>query len=203
MKKKLISLAAAVMLFVCAGMTVCAEPVAMEDGTVFDAEYYAENNPDVVAVLGADAAVLYQHYLLCGRAEGRAPSTPDISSMDYNHQVMELCNGQRKAAGVGELTYDDSLGSVADIRAKELVIAFSHVRPDGSSALDMVPFDGGTRYKGENIACGFGTPQRVVEGWMNSEGHRKNILSGNYSRIGVGYYVDETGYPYWVQIFAG
>ncbi len=203
MKKQVISLAAALLVFAWGGMTVCAEPVTMEDGTVFDAVYYVENNPDVVAVLGSDATVLYQHYLLCGKAEGRAAAEPDISSMDYSHQVMELCNGQRVAVGARELVYDDSLAAVADIRAKELVIAFSHVRPDGSKALDMVPFGNGTRYKGENIASGFGTPQRVVEGWMNSEGHRKNILNTNYSRIGVGYYVDETGYPYWVQIFAG
>lgn len=54
-------------------MTVCAEPKAMPDGTIFDAEYYAENNPDVAAAFGTDENLLYQHYLGCGKIEGRKP----------------------------------------------------------------------------------------------------------------------------------
>ena len=203
MRRKILAAAMSLMILLGCGMTECAQPVAMEDGTVFDAEYYARENPDVTAVLGTDAAVLYQHYVLCGKAEGRLPAEPDINSMSYDRQVRELCNREREAMGVGELAWDDSLARAAQIRAGELVQQFSHTRPDGSSALDMIPFGNGIRTKGENIASGFGTPESVVNGWMNSEGHRKNILNGNYSKIGVGYYVDETGYPYWVQIFAG
>lgn len=71
MKKKLVAFLMAVVTAAGSGATVHAAPVRMADGTVFDAEYYAQNNPDVVAVLGADADVLYQHYQNYGKAEGR------------------------------------------------------------------------------------------------------------------------------------
>lgn len=203
MRRNMMLLATAFLILLGCSMTVYAQPVTLEDGTVFDAQYYAQNNPDVAAILGMDENALYQHYILYGKAEGRIGAAPDVSSMDYNHQVMELCNEERRAAGTRDLSYDDALAQVAQVRAKELPTAFSHTRPDGSSALDMVPFGNGIHYKGENIASGFATPEKVMNGWMNSEGHRKNIMNGNYSRIGVGYYVDDTGYPYWVQIFAG
>ena len=56
------------------------------------------------------------------------------------------------------------------------------------------------RSAGENIACGYGTPAAVVNGWMNSSGHRANILNASYTQIGVGYYA---GGNYWTQMFIG
>lgn len=86
MKKKTILVLAAVL---CLGssMTACAEPKAMPDGTVFDAEYYAENNPDVAAVCGADANLLYMHYLNFGRTEGRKPCSDSFLTTEADNSI--------------------------------------------------------------------------------------------------------------------
>jgi len=199
MKRKLFVIAATAILSLCGSMSVCAQPVTMEDGTVFDAEYYAQANPDVAAAFGTDADTLYLHYQLYGKAEGRLPAMPAADNMSYEKQVMELVNEQRAANGVAKLAWDDSLANAAGQRAKELTQLFSHTRPDGSRALDMISFS----YRGENIAAGYPNPESVMNGWMNSPGHRSNILYTHFSKIGVGYYVDESGYPYWVQLFGG
>ena len=91
--------------------------------------------------------------------------------------------------------------SAAQIRARELVTDFSHTRPDGSecfTALQAV----GAKYSGagENIAYGQKTPQEVVNAWMNSPGHRANIMNGNFTTIGVGCYKSGNTY-YWSQFF--
>jgi len=78
---------------------------------------------------------------------------------------------------------------------------FSHTSPTYGSPFDMMR-DFGVTYKsaGENIAQGQQTPQEVVQAWMNSEGHRKNILSKDFTHIGVGY--EQTG-KHWTQMFIG
>ncbi len=86
MKRKLTKLLSLILLntvLISSGLSVNAAPVVMADGTVFDAEYYAQTNPDVVGVLGTDANVLYSHYINNGKAEGRAPYNPtlDISTL--------------------------------------------------------------------------------------------------------------------------
>jgi hypothetical protein len=76
MKRFLLSIVTALTVFIACSGTVLAAPQQMPDGNVFDPEYYAAANPDVVAALGSDPAVLYQHYLLCGQKEGRLPYAP-------------------------------------------------------------------------------------------------------------------------------
>lgn len=82
MKRKIVIAATALTLMLCQGMTASASPKVMPDGTVFDAEYYAQANPDVAAALGTDANALYQHYLTYGKAEGRAAVSPENASTD-------------------------------------------------------------------------------------------------------------------------
>jgi uncharacterized YkwD family protein len=78
---------------------------------------------------------------------------------------------------------------------------FSHTSPTYGSPFDMMKkFGLSYRYAGENIAKGFSTPSAVVKGWMNSEGHRANILNKNFTKIGVGYVADGN---YWTQMFIG
>jgi len=87
--------------------------------------------------------------------------------------------------------------AAAQVRAKEIKTSFSHTRPDGRSCFTALD-EAGASYMGagENIAIGQRTPEQVVNDWMNSEGHRKNILNSNFKYIGVG--VDGTA---WTQLF--
>jgi len=79
MKRRMIATILTLSIALGSGLTVCAEPKTMEDGTVFDAEYYAMEYPDVVAVLGSDENALYNHYVTYGKAEGRSAVNPDTA----------------------------------------------------------------------------------------------------------------------------
>lgn len=88
------------------------------------------------------------------------------------------------------------------IRAHELRDKFSHTRPDGSDFSSILKAAGITyRSVGENIAYGQNSPEAVMKGWMNSEGHRANILNRDFTSIGVGHYKDASGTDYWTQLF--
>lgn len=112
--------------------------------------------------------------------------------------VLELVNKARAAQGVDALTLDPDLCKAAAIRAEELGTYFSHDRPDGTSCFTVFDEVGIKSYHaaGENIAMGYTDAVMVMEGWMNSPGHRANILSEDYSRIGIA----RSGSA-WVQLF--
>ncbi len=280
MKKSFVRLSAiltAVFCIIGFRFTVNAAPVKMADGQLFDATYYAQKNPDVVAVFGTDQNMLYLHYSLCGKTEGRLPYDPSygnggssasdgfdaayyaarypdvaavfgydptllkmhydlcgktegrfanaaqeasaaaaaapapapapvpaatVSDSSFEMQVLNLCNAQRAAYGLAPLTWDASnLAPGAAVRAQEITVLFSHTRPDGSSCFTAVRNPGRL---GENIAAGQRTPEQVVNAWMNSSGHRANILNANFTKLAVGYvYVPGDMYGhYWVQMFS-
>ena len=118
-------------------------------------------------------------------------------------RVIELVNQERISRGLQPLVKDDRLMVAAAARAKELSQRYSHTRPDGSECFTILwhlGIDYG--YAGENIAMGQRTPEIVMNDWMNSSGHRANILNENYDCIGVGYTMVD-GHPYWVQLFTG
>ncbi|MCR5637151.1 MAG: hypothetical protein K6F76_08265 [Clostridiales bacterium] len=121
----------------------------------------------------------------------------------YEDEVIRLVNAERAKYGLSELKKDTKATQAARIRAKEIVAKFSHTRPNGSSCFTAAKEIGATyRTAGENIAYGYSTPKQVVDGWMNSEGHRKNILSSSFTKIGVGCY--KSGRVlYWSQFFMG
>ena len=125
------------------------------------------------------------------------------SATEYEKEVLRLVNIERAKEGISPLEMDETLLNVAHIRSKEIKRKFSHFRPDGTKWDTALPSDHKYRTWGENIAYGQTTPKAVVEAWMNSEGHRKNIMNSNYNIIGVGCYKDEEGVYYWVQNFAG
>ena len=120
----------------------------------------------------------------------------------YANEVLTLVNEQRSQAGLGALSWDSNLASAANVRAKEIVSSFSHTRPDGSACFTAVVNDGSYMTLGENIAYGYTSASSVMNGWMNSEGHRANILNGSFTKLGVSCYY-ENGTYYWVQIFGG
>ncbi len=137
-----------------------------------------------------------------------ASTTPESTTEEktakrtYAEQVVDLVNAERKAEGLSALTLDKTIEKAALVRAKEIVTKFSHTRPSGKSFSTALT-DAGVSFKGagENIAWGQKTPEEVVEGWMNSEGHRANIMNAKYTKIGVGYYQNGAGRNYWTQLF--
>lgn len=132
-------------------------------------------------------------------------ATEQTNTGGYKEQVVAIMNQERSAAGVGGITQNATLDNLAQIRAQEIVTSFSHTRPNGTSCFTVFEENGVTYMAaGENIAAGYGTPEEVMVGWMNSEGHRANILNGNFTQVGIGYYTDpnSTYGTYWVQIFS-
>ena len=115
----------------------------------------------------------------------------------YASQVITLLNEQRVNNGLSPLIADSTLTAAAMQRAAETVIYFSHTRPDGSRC--FTAFDGA--WRGENIAAGQADPDEVITGWMNSTGHRENILKANYTGVGVGCF-NYKGINFWVQCFS-
>ena len=100
------------------------------------------------------------------------------------------------------MALDKEIEAAALIRAKEIQSSFSHTRPNGSS-FSTVLKEQGIRYSGagENIAWGQISPEAVMEAWMNSDGHRANILNPKFTKLGVGYDQSAKGRNYWVQMF--
>ena len=140
--------------------------------------------------------------LNCGQSVTETVSS--VNSMEK--QVASLTNSERKAAGLGSLTLNSQLSKLARMKAEDMAKKgyFSHTSPTYGSAFDMMKKYGVSyRTAGENIAKGQKTPEAVMNGWMNSSGHRANILSSAYTHIGVGYAKDSKGNTYWVQIFKG
>lgn len=131
-------------------------------------------------------------------------ATEPAEQRSYTEQVVDLVNQERKKAGLQPLSINRSAETAAQIRAKEIEKSFSHTRPNGSSFSTALT-EQGIRYRssGENIAWGQKTPQQVMDGWMNSSGHRANILNKKFTSIGVGYYKNATGVNYWTQLFIG
>ncbi len=127
---------------------------------------------------------------------------PNQSVHEYALRVVELVNEEREKAGLNALTLREDITEAAHVRAVESETLFSHTRPDGTSFATALQ-EAGVSYRGagENIAWGQKTPEEVMQGWMNSAGHRANILNEKYTSIGVGYYQNSAGVNYWSQLF--
>ena len=111
-------------------------------------------------------------------------------------------NKPEAKAGLNAVTLDQNIASAALVRAKEIETSFSHTRPNGSKFSTALTEQGVTfKGAGENIAWGQKSPEAVMQAWMNSEGHRANILNKNFTKIGVGYYQNAAGRNFWTQLF--
>ena len=121
-----------------------------------------------------------------------------------SQETLQLINEQRAANGLSNLTTSDKLYEASCVRAKEIADTFSHTRPNGDSAFTVLDrMNIFFMCAGENIAMGFPTPESVVTGWMNSPGHRANILGADYTAAAVGVYLAPDGYYYWSIFFIG
>ena len=127
----------------------------------------------------------------------------DTSVTSYEEQVVDLVNEVRVQNGLQKLSANWQLSRVARYKSQDMHDKkyFSHTSPTYGSPFDMIKsFNITYRSAGENIAQGYKTPQAVMNGWMNSSGHRANILNASYTEIGVGYVADGN---YWTQMFIG
>ncbi|WP_205168031.1 SafA/ExsA family spore coat assembly protein [Bacillus pakistanensis] len=130
--------------------------------------------------------------------------TTDQTSETYTNEVVKLVNQERARAGLAPLKENWELSRVARYKSVDMIAKnyFSHTSPTYGSPFQMMK-DFGISYQaaGENIAAGQRTPQEVVQAWMNSEGHRKNIMSPTFTEIGVGYAKGGSYGHYWTQMF--
>ena len=146
--------------------------------------------------------------------DNAAPSVPDTTVPEtpaptnngmsaYETEVVRLVNVERARYGLAALTADAELSRGARVKSQDMRDKgyFSHESPTYGSPFQMMKSFGiSYRTAGENIAYGYSTPEKVVQAWMNSEGHRANILNASYARLGVGYVADG---HYWTQWFVG
>ncbi|KON90348.1 hypothetical protein AF332_17420 [Sporosarcina globispora] len=132
---------------------------------------------------------------------GQPPAAQNDEVNNFESKVIQLTNAERQKNGLSALKSDKPLSGVAQAKSNDMQQKnyFSHTSPTYGSPFDMMR-DFGVNYSsaGENIAMGQQTPEQVVQAWMESEGHRKNILNGTFTHIGVGY--TENG-SYWTQMF--
>lgn len=126
----------------------------------------------------------------------------DNELLNYANEVVKLVNEERAKNGLSALSVDVNVQKAAQVRAEEQKRLFSHTRPNGTSCFTALK-ENGVSYRGagENIAMGQRSPEQVMNGWMNSKGHRANILSNKFTSIGVGVYKDLNGKYYWTQMF--
>jgi len=125
-----------------------------------------------------------------------------INLNDFAEEVFRLTNIEREIENLSPFTSTEPLRRAALLRAEEITEYFSHTRPDGRDCFTAFT-ESGVDYltAGENLAAGHRTPSDVVRGWMNSPGHRENIVNPAFGRMGVGIVMDETGRIYWTQAF--
>ena len=119
-------------------------------------------------------------------------------------EVLQLVNKERTARGLKALTLSEKLTNVATVKAQDMADKgyFDHTSPTYGSPFDMLQRFG-VKYSsaGENIAAGQKDAAEVMNSWMNSSGHRANILNANYEQIGIGYVTGGKWGTYWVQLF--
>ena len=136
---------------------------------------------------------------------GQVLTIPQVSSAvtSFESEVVRLVNEIRVQNSLKPLTANWELSRVARYKSQDMRDHgyFSHTSPTYGTPFQMIKAFGlSFRTAGENIAKGYATPQAVVDGWMNSSGHRANILNASYTQIGVGYVAQG---HYWTQMFIG
>lgn len=124
---------------------------------------------------------------------------------EYVSEVLRLVNVERTSRGLTPFVLDTKLTRAAQVRAEEQKTRFGHTRPDGTSCFTVLTeFGISYSYAGENVAMGQRTPERVVSAWMNSDGHRANILTDGkdkqYTKVGIGFDPESYG---WAMHFVG
>ena len=149
-----------------------------------------------IAIAVITMTILYSHTAFATSYDYFWVTGKEMYSMAY--EVVELVNEARQEQGLKPLKLDENLLSEAMIRAFELAVDYSHTRPNGKECFSVMSYKG-TSWA-ENIAYGQTSSDEVMESWMNSQGHRENILRTTVTNIGVGCFI-HNGNIYWVQLF--
>lgn len=155
----------------------------------------------VTEVIQANPAVKNPNMIYPGQ-KLNIPELGEVKSAE--EQVAALVNQERSKHGLKPMKLNWELSRVARYKSQDMIDKnyFSHTSPTYGSPFTMMKnFGISYRAAGENIAAGQKTPQEVMNAWMNSEGHRKNILSSQYTEIGVGYAKGGSYGHYWTQMF--
>ena len=126
---------------------------------------------------------------------GETDTASGQDGSSYKQETMDRINQFRAGQNLQALAESERLSSIADIRAKECAVSFSHTRPQGSSVLDEADV------YGEILAHNNETPERTVNAWIASAGHNHIMSKGEFQHFGAGYYMDEKGNDYWVVLF--
>ena len=122
-------------------------------------------------------------------------TTSGQDGSSYKQETLDRINQFRAGQNLNALAESERLSSIANIRAKECAISFSHTRPQGGSVLDE------SDVYGEILAHSNETPERTVNAWISSAGHNRIMSKGEFQHFGAGYYLDEKGNDYWVVLF--
>ena len=145
------------------------------------------------------SAVILLSSVFCFGTTAFADTYAVILSGTYDYSsanaVLEIVNRERKEAGLSPLELDEELQDAAMYRAAETVVLSDHIRPNGEEWYTV-----SDKMHGENLAVGYQSADEVMEAWMNSEGHRNNILEQEFNSIGIGCFIYE-GVYYWIQAF--
>lgn len=139
-----------------------------------------------------------------GSGENSSGSNSSEQENKLGEEVLRLVNFHRALAGLPWLSLDASLSAVAQAHSEDMAKRnfFSHTNPDGLSPFDRMKNHGiSYRTAAENIAAGQKTPEAVVNGWMNSSGHRANIMNGAFNKMGLGTAYGGSYGIYWTQCF--
>lgn len=140
-----------------------------------------------------DLKNMYPGFVWEGIEEAEEESYTAGCLLEEAAEAVHLINEEREAYGLATLAIDENLMELAETRAEEMRTSYSHTRPDGTSVMDLHYGENGGRKT---------SPEEQVNSWMNSEGHRKNILAEKYHHIGVGCYQAENGNIYWAAVFS-
>lgn len=131
------------------------------------------------------------------------PTKENNTNTSVEMEIVNLVNIERQKEGLAPLTFSEELSKVARAKSQDMASKnyFSHTSPTYGDPFSMMK-SFGIKYRtaGENIAKGYSSAQSVMRGWMNSSGHRANILNSSFGKIGVGY-VNINGTTYWTQMF--
>lgn len=161
----------------------------------------AMTNPGYQDAINSNLAVEAQPDVMVEIDLGEFSSEEQRHDVSDAHAVLALMNAARAAEGASALKLDDDLCKAAQIRAEELQELFDHTRPNGTKCftiLEDIGWSNGYSALGENIAMGQTTPEIVMDSWMNSQGHRENILNTDFNKVGIARH--QNG---WVQFFLG